>query len=76
MDRCRSEVAVFADAGVAWARGERPGFNTDDRRGVSSAGAALRANLFGYAIGELAFVRPFQRPQQGWTWQFSLSPGF
>jgi Tol biopolymer transport system component len=70
------EVGLFGDAGVAWARGQRPGFGEENRRGVSSAGIALRANLFGYAIGEIAFARPFQRPTRGWVWQFSLAPGW
>jgi len=70
------EVAFFGDAGVAWAGGQRPGFGNQDRRGVSSAGVTLRANLFGYAIGEVALARPFQRPGQGWVWQFNLSPGW
>lgn len=46
------EVAVFGDAGVAWADGQRPGFTASDRRGVSSAGVAFRASLFGFAVGE------------------------
>jgi len=25
---------------------------------------------------ELDLVRPFQRPEQGWMFQFSLTPGF
>ena len=70
------EVAFFGDAGVAWDRGQRLGFGSNERHGVSSAGMALRANFFGYAVGELALVRPFQRPAQGWMLQFSLSPGF
>jgi Tol biopolymer transport system component len=70
------EVAFFGDAGVAWARGQRPGFGDENRRGVSSAGIALRANLFGYAIGEIAYARPFQRESRGWVWQFNLAPGW
>ncbi|RPJ83660.1 MAG: hypothetical protein EHM13_06915 [Acidobacteria bacterium] len=70
------EVAFFADAGVAWNRGEKPEFFGGDRQAVSSAGIALRVNAFGYAVVELDFARPFQRPGKGWTFQFSLSPGF
>jgi hypothetical protein len=57
------EVALFVDGGVAW-------------NGVASAGLALRVNLFGVAVGELDFARPFQRPGRGWTFQFNLAPGF
>ena len=70
------EVGLFADGGVAWSRGERPDFLGGDRTGVSSAGLTFRVNLFGFAVGQIDFVRPFQRPQQGWMWQFTLAPGF
>jgi outer membrane protein assembly factor BamA len=70
------EAAIFADGGVAWLRGNEPTFLGGGRSGVASAGAALRLNLLGYAIGEVDFVRPFQRPGKGWYWEFSLAPGF
>jgi hypothetical protein len=43
---------------------------------VSSVGAALRANVFGFLVAEIDYVRPLQRPGRGWLWQFSLRPGF
>jgi Tol biopolymer transport system component len=70
------EVALFADGGVAWNRGQKPAIFGGSRDGISSGGLALRANLFGYAVGELDFARPFQRPGSGWIVQFNLSPGF
>jgi hypothetical protein len=70
------EAAVFADAGVAYNRGQEPSFLGGPRKLVTSAGAALRLNLFGFAIAELDFVRPFSWAGKGWTWQFSLNPGF
>jgi Tol biopolymer transport system component len=70
------EVALFGDGGVAWDRGETPSVFGGSRRGVASAGVALRANLFGYAVGEFDFTRPFQRPGRGWVFQFNLAPGF
>jgi len=70
------EVAVFADGGVAWGRGETPSFAGGSRDGVGSAGVAFRVNLFGYAVGQFDFARPFQRPGRGWVFQFNLSPGF
>jgi Tol biopolymer transport system component len=70
------EVALFADGGVAWNRGQTPALFGGSREGVSSAGVALRANLFGYAVGQLDFSRPFQRPGNGWVIQFNLAPGF
>ena len=41
-----------------------------------SAGFAFRVNLLGFAVGEVDFVHPNQRPGKGWTWQFGLQPGF
>jgi Tol biopolymer transport system component len=70
------EVGLFADAGVAWNRGEKPDIFGGTRKGVSSAGVTVRANVFGFAVAEFDFVRPFQRANRGWVWQFSLSPGF
>jgi hypothetical protein len=81
------EVALFADGGVAWnaltqpqpptalSIGTQPHpFKLSD--GVSSAGVALRVNLLGFAVGEFDFSRPFQRPGQGWIFQFNLTPGW
>jgi Tol biopolymer transport system component len=70
------EVGVFADAGVAWNRGERPAIFGGERDGVSSVGLTVRANLLGFAIGQFDFVRPLQRPGRGWLFQFFLTSGF
>ncbi len=81
------EVALFADGGVAWnslkapieaslvtiGQDRRP-FDLNDA--VTSAGAALRVNLLGFAVGEFSFAHPFQRPGRGWIFQFNLSPGW
>ena len=70
------EVALFADAGTAWAQGERPSIIGGSRDGVSSAGVAFRVNLFGFAVGELDFAHAFQRPGHGWVFGFNLMPGW
>jgi Tol biopolymer transport system component len=70
------EVAFFADAGVAWDRGQRPEFFGRDTGAVSSAGVAFRVNALGFAVVQLDLVRPFQRPERGWLFQFSVAPGF
>jgi Tol biopolymer transport system component len=70
------EVALFADAGVAWTKADRPSFLGGDRRPVSSAGVTFRANLFNFAVGQFDLAYPFQRPGRGWVWSFSLTPGF
>ncbi len=81
------EAAIFYDAGIAWNRGERLALTRSAgdtlitgpgsvRTPVTSVGAALRVNLFGFAVAELDYVRPFQRPGVGWVWQFGLTEGF
>lgn len=70
------EAVMFADAGVAWGRGTRPSIFGGDVDPVTSAGVGLRANVLGFAVVELDYVRPFDRPQQGWMWQFGFTPGF
>ena len=70
------EMALFADAGVAWTKDNRPSFAGGDREWVRSAGLAVRANVLGYAIAEIAYVRPLDRSRRGWVWQFGLMPGF
>jgi outer membrane protein assembly factor BamA len=74
------ELALFADTGVAWNKGETPrvfGASANDfRRPVSSAGAAIRVNVLGFAVAQFDLVHPFNRPQKGWVFQFSFVPGF
>jgi hypothetical protein len=70
------EAALFADAGIAWNRADQASLFDVRRQAVTSAGAALRMNLFGFAVAELDYVKPFQRPDKGWYWQLSVSPGF
>ncbi len=70
------EIAFFTDAGVAWTSEEKPGFLGGSRDLVRSVGAALRFNAFGYVIGEVDYVKPIDRPERGWIWQFNLTPGF
>jgi WD40 repeat protein len=70
------EAAIFGDGGVAWYRGENPSLFGGSRKPVTSAGAALRINVFGFAVAEVDYVRAFNRPGAGWQWQFGLTPGF
>jgi hypothetical protein len=70
------EVALFADAGVAWTQANRPTFAGGGREPVSSAGVTFRANLLGFAVAQVDLAYPFQRPGRGWVWGFSLTPGF
>jgi Tol biopolymer transport system component len=70
------EAAIFTDAGVAWGRSERAGTPQGDSKPVVSVGAAIRVNVLGFAVAEIDFVRPIDRPTRGWVWQFQLRPGF
>jgi outer membrane protein assembly factor BamA len=71
-----TEVALFADGGVAWTAGDRPTFFGGHRDPVSSAGVTFRVNLFGFAVAQIDMAHPFQRPGRGLVWGFSLTPGF
>jgi hypothetical protein len=70
------EMALFADAGLAWDSTIKPRFAGGERDWVRSAGIALRANVFGFAVVEFDYVRPLDRSRRGWLWQFGLTPGF
>jgi Tol biopolymer transport system component len=70
------EMALFADAGLAWTSATKPIFAGGDRDWSRSVGAALRVNVFGFAIAEFDYVRPLDRSRRGWLWQFGLTPGF
>jgi outer membrane protein assembly factor BamA len=70
------EAAAFLDAGAAWRDGESFQLSGRDRRLVTSHGMALRVNLLGFAVAEIDFVHPNDRPDKDWYWLFSLQPGF
>jgi WD40 repeat protein len=76
------ETALFADGGQAWVSdaaaraGTSAGMPFSWKRWIGSVGVAARLNLFGYAVIEVDFVRPFQRSGVGWTWQFGFTEGF
>ena len=70
------ELGVFTDAGAAWDRSGRLRLTGSDGKLVRSVGALVRANLLGFAIAEIDYVRPIDRPGRGWIWAFSLRPGF
>lgn len=74
------EVAPFVDAGVAWSAGDDVDFRFSrtaiTRIPVVSTGVSVRANLFGYAVGEFYWAKPFQRPQKGSVFGFQLQPGW
>jgi dipeptidyl aminopeptidase/acylaminoacyl peptidase len=70
------EMALFADAGIAWTSEIKPRFAGGEREWARSAGVAWRVNVLGFAIAEIDVVRPLDRSRKGWLWQFGLTPGF
>ncbi len=70
------EAAFFGDAGTAWHQGQSPTLFGGQRPVVSSTGVALRINVLGFAVAEVDFVHPFDRPGKNWLWQFGLTEGF
>lgn len=74
------EVAPFLDAGVAWRGGDTPSLRFAERAServpVFSAGVTARANLLGYAVLEVFYVNPFQRPGRGRFFGFQIAPGW
>ena len=70
------EAGIFYDAGVAWDNSAKPEIFGGTRKIVSSTGVSFRMNLFGFAIGQMDLVHPFERPQKNWMVRFSLTEGF
>ena len=71
------EAGIFYDAGVAWTSDSGAAiFGHGPRQVVRSTGISFRMNLFGYAIGQMDVVHPFDRPQKNWMVRFSLTEGF
>jgi outer membrane protein assembly factor BamA len=74
------EIAPFVDAGVAWTKASGPVWDftstSGDRTPVVSTGIASRINLFGFAVFEVYYAHPFQRPGKSGVWGFMLQPGW
>ena len=70
------EVAFFGDAGYAWDQDVSPDLFGGEREPVTSAGVALRVALQRFLVFELDFVRPFERSEKGWLFEFSIQQGF
>jgi hypothetical protein len=74
-----TELSAFVDAGVAWTSDESPVFAWDaptSRTPVVSAGLSTRVNLMGFAVLEIYYAYPFQRPEKGFHFGFNLAPGW
>jgi Tol biopolymer transport system component len=71
-----TDFYAFFDTGLAWRSDDEDSFFKGRRKPVSSVGVGLRTNFFGYLILGVNYVRPLDRPNKGWYFQFSLTPGF
>jgi outer membrane protein assembly factor BamA len=73
-------VAYANQPGYWWGGAEatdvKPWFLGGNRYPLSSTGIGLRTNLFGAIVIGLNYVYPISRPERGWHFQLSLSPGF
>ncbi len=70
------ESAFFFDSGLSWSKSQKPWFQNGPRKLIRSTGIALRVNMGGYFLGELDYVKPFDRPDNKWRWQFGFIAGF
>jgi Tol biopolymer transport system component len=66
---------LFSDAGIVWSRSSIQASGARGRSLVSSVGAGVRINTFGLPL-EFAAVRALSAPASGWSFDFSLRPGF
>ncbi|GMV07579.1 MAG: peptidase S9 [Gemmatimonadota bacterium] len=75
-----TELVFFTDAGVAW-DADNPvtlelSRSSSERVPVFSSGVSARVNLLGFMVLEAYYAYPWQRPEKGWHWGFSLAPGW
>ena len=74
------EIAPFVDAGVAWTKASGPVWDlsstSGERTPVVSTGIASRINLFGFAVFQVYYAHPFQRPDKSWVFGFNIIPGW
>lgn len=74
-------LAPFVDAGIAWNSTSRVTFTSSnsrptDRSPVVSTGLSARVNLLGYAVVEIYYAHPFQRPGRNWVYGIQLAPAW
>ncbi len=69
------EGFLFADSGLVWARTPSLSAISAGVKSVSSFGAGVRENAFGFPL-ELSVVRAVNEPSRGWSFDFTFRPGF
>ena len=70
------EVPANVALHKGWFEQTLPAFLGGTRDVIRSAGGAVRLNVFGFAIVELAISHPFDRPDRRPQWQLGLLEGF
>ena len=71
------DFIAFYDMGLAWDNFSKPWFLKNGvRKPLRSLGVGLRANILGYLVLGLNYVKPLDRLNKGWTFQLSFQPGF
>jgi WD40 repeat protein len=70
------EIGAFFDAGVAWDSSSKPDLFGGERKLVKSVGATARLNLFGFAVFQVDYAKPLDRPGKNAFFQFNLLAGF
>jgi outer membrane protein assembly factor BamA len=68
------EVGGFFDAGVAWDSRSEPKLFGGQKELVKSFGATARVNLFGFAVLQVDYAKPIDRPRSAFS-QFNLLAG-
>jgi len=70
------DIGAFFDAGVAWDRASTPALFGGEREMVRSVGGTGRVNLFGFAVLQIDYVKPLDRPGKNAYFTFNLLSGF
>ena len=61
---------------MAWDTASTPALFGGDQEIVKSVGATTRLNLFGFAVLQLDYVKPLDRPGKNAYFTFNLLSGF
>jgi Tol biopolymer transport system component len=70
------EIGAFYDTGVAWMSGSKPSLFGGSEKLVRSTGATARVNVFGFAVLQVDWVKPLDRPGKNPYFAFNLLTGF
>ena len=70
------EIGAFFDAGVAWDSTTKPRLFGGTRDFAKSTGATARVNVLGFAVLQVDWVKPLDRPGKKPFFQFNLLTGF